>query len=52
MGTIFTKIIAGDIPSYKVAEDDKFLAFLDIQPIIKGQVLVIPKLEVDSIFDL
>src|SRR5690554_7148254 len=52
MGTIFTKIIAGDIPSYKVAEDDKFLAFLDIQPIIKGHVLVIPKLEVDYIFDL
>lgn len=52
MSTIFTKIINGEIPCFKVAENDKFLAFLDINPISKGHVLVIPKLEVDYIFDI
>lgn len=52
MASIFTKIINGDIPSYKVAENDQYLAFLDIQPLVKGHVLVIPKKEVDYIFDL
>ena len=50
--TIFSKIIAGEIPSYKVAEDDKFYAFLDINPITWGHTLVVPKVEVDYIFDL
>lgn len=52
METIFSKIIKGDIPSYKVAEDDNYYAFLDIHPLAKGHTLVIPKLEVDNIFDL
>ena len=52
MATIFTKIINGDIPSYKVAEDEKFFAFLDINPNAKGHTLVVPKKEVDKIFDL
>lgn len=52
MATIFKKIIDGEIPCYKVAENDRFLAFLDIQPLVKGHVLVIPKLEIDYIFDL
>ena len=52
MSTIFTKIINGEIPCFKVAENDKFLAFLDINPISNGHVLVIPKLEVDYIFDI
>ncbi|RYM35058.1 HIT family protein [Brumimicrobium glaciale] len=52
MSSIFTKIISGEIPSYKVAENDKFLAFLDIQPIVKGHVLVIPKKPIDYIFDI
>lgn len=52
MPTIFTKIINGEIPSYKIAEDDRFLAFLDINPLAKGHTLVIPKMEVDYIFDL
>lgn len=52
MATIFTKIINGEIPSYKIAENDKFYAFLDILPIAKGHVLVIPKVEVDKIFDV
>ena len=52
MSTLFTKIVKGEIPSYKVAEDDRFLAFLDITPIRKGHVLVIPKNETDYIFDL
>jgi histidine triad (HIT) family protein len=52
METIFSKIVRGEIPCYKVAEDENFLAFLDIQPIKKGHVLVIPKLEVDYIFDM
>ena len=52
MPTIFTKIINGEIPSYKVAENDKFLAFLDISPNAKGHTLCIPKKEVNKIFDL
>ncbi len=52
MATIFSKIIAGEIPSYKVAENDKFYAFLDINPLVKGHTLVVPKKEVDYIFDL
>ena len=52
MATLFTKIVNGEIPCYKVAESDDFLAFLDIQPLAKGHVLVIPKIEVDYIFDL
>jgi len=52
MASIFTKIIAGEIPSYKIAEDDRFFAFLDIRPMAKGHTLVIPKKEVDYIFDL
>lgn len=50
--TIFSKIIAGDIPSYKVAEDDKFYAFLDINPVAWGHTLVVPKQETDYLFDL
>lgn len=50
--TVFEKIVAGDIPCYKVAETDKFLAFLDVSPIKEGHVLVIPKVAVDYIFDL
>jgi histidine triad (HIT) family protein len=50
--TIFSKIIAGEIPSYKIAENDKFFAFLDIFPVQKGHVLVVPKIEVDKIFDV
>jgi histidine triad (HIT) family protein len=50
--TIFSKIIAGEIPSYKIAESEKFFAFLDIFPIQKGHTLVIPKIEVDKIFDV
>ena len=52
MSSIFSKIIAGEIPSYKVAEDENYLAFLDIFPLKKGHTLVIPKKEVDYIFDL
>ena len=52
MASIFTKIIKGEIPSYKVAEDDDFYAFLDINPLSKGHTLVVPKLETDYIFDL
>lgn len=52
MATIFSKIIAGEIPCYKVAEDDRFFAFLDINPLVKGHTLVVPKQEVDYIFDL
>lgn len=52
MATIFTKIINGDIPSYKVAETDKFLAFLDISPNTRGHTLCIPKEEVDKVWDL
>lgn len=50
--TIFSKIIRGEIPSYKIAENDKFYAFLDIFPLAAGHVLVVPKLEVDKIFDV
>lgn len=50
--TIFSRIIAGEIPSYKVAEDDKFYAFLDINPIAKGHTLVVPKQETDYLFDI
>lgn len=50
--TIFSKIIAGEIPCYKVAENEKFFAFLDIAPMAKGHVLVVPKIEVDKLFDL
>lgn len=50
--SIFSKIIAGEIHSYKIAENDQFYAFLDIAPLIKGHVLVIPKVEIDKIFDL
>ncbi len=52
MATIFSKIAAGEIPSYKIAEDDSYFAFLDINPMAKGHVLVIPKQEIDYIFDL
>lgn len=50
--TIFSKIIAGEIPSYKIAEDEQFFAFLDIHPLVEGHVLVIPKIEVDKFFDV
>jgi len=50
--TIFSKIIAGEIPSYKIAENDKFFAFLDIFPLREGHALVVPKLEVDNFFDV
>ena len=50
--TIFSKIINGEIPSYRIAEDDMFYAFLDIFPLVEGHVLVVPKLEVDKFFDL
>lgn len=52
MASIFTKIIQGDIPCFKVAEDDNYFAFLDINPLAKGHTLVIPKQEVDYLFDL
>jgi histidine triad (HIT) family protein len=50
--TIFSKIIRGDIPSYKIKEDDKFFAFLDIMPLREGHVLVVPKVERDKFFDM
>ncbi len=52
MASIFTKIVNGEIPSYKIAEDENFYAFLDIFPLAKGHTLVVPKKEVDYIFDL
>ncbi len=52
MPSIFSKIVSGEIPAYKVAETDDFLAFLDVNPLVRGHVLVIPKAEVDYIFDL
>lgn len=52
MASIFTKIISGDIPSYKIAENDNFYAFLDIAPLVPGHTLVIPKTETDRAFDL
>jgi histidine triad (HIT) family protein len=52
MSSVFTKIVSGEIKSYKIAEDDNYLAFLDVFPLAKGHVLVIPKKEVDYIFDV
>ncbi len=52
MSTIFTKIINGEIPSYKIAENESFIAFLDAMPLVKGHTLVVPKKETDLIFDL
>ena len=52
MASIFSKIIAGDIPCHKVAENDKCIAFMDIMPLAKGHVLIVPKIEVDRYFDL
>ena len=52
MASVFSKIIRGEIPSYKVAEDDKYYAFLDIAPLQKGHTLVVPKREEDYLFDL
>ena len=52
MSSVFSKIVEGEIPSYKIAEDDNYFAFLDINPLSKGHALVIPKKEVDYIFDL
>ncbi len=52
MATLFTKIVKGEIPSYTIAEDEKYLAFLDAMPLVKGHCLVIPKQEIDFIFDL
>ena len=52
MASIFTKIINGEIPSFKIAEDDKFLAFLDVNPNAKGHTLCIPKQEINKIFDM
>jgi histidine triad (HIT) family protein len=50
--TIFSKIIAGEIPCYRIAEDEKFFSFLDINPLVEGHTLVIPKSEVDNFFDM
>ena len=52
MASIFSRIIAGEIPCYKIAENDKFFAFLDINPMVKGHTLIVPKQETDYIFDL
>ncbi|MBF6628031.1 MAG: HIT family protein [Proteiniphilum sp.] len=52
MATIFSRIITGEIPSYKIAEEDRFFAFLDINPMAKGHTLVVPKQETDYLFDL
>ena len=52
MATLFTRIVQGEVPAHKVAENDEFLAFLDVMPLRRGHVLVIPKVEVDYIFDL
>ena len=52
MASIFSRIIAGEIPSYKIAEDENYYAFLDINPLTKGHTLVVPKKEIDYIFDL
>ncbi len=52
MGSVFTKIIAGELPCHKLAEDEKYLAFMEIKPLAPGHVLVIPKAEVDYVFDL
>lgn len=50
--TIFSKIVAGEIPSYKIAENEKFFSFLDINPLVEGHTLVIPKIEIDNFFDM
>jgi len=52
MSSVFTKIVRGEIPSYKIYEDDRYYAFLDINPLAKGHTLVIPKVEIDYLFDL
>jgi histidine triad (HIT) family protein len=52
MSSLFSKIVSGEIPCYKIAENDKFLAFLDINPLVKGHTLIIPKKEIDYIFDI
>lgn len=52
MASIFSKIIAGEIPSYKIAEDERFYAFLDVFPLVPGHTLVVPKVEVDKIYEL
>ncbi|MFM1932079.1 MAG: purine nucleoside phosphoramidase [Bacteroidota bacterium] len=52
MASIFSRIIAGEIPCHKIAENDKFIAFLDVNPLAEGHTLVVPKIEVDYIFDL
>lgn len=52
MATIFSKIVNGEIPSFKIAEDERFFAFLDINPLAKGHTLVVPKKEIDYLFDL
>ncbi|MFZ4613518.1 MAG: HIT family protein [Bacteroidia bacterium] len=52
MGTIFSRIVSGEIPCYKITENDKFFAFLDVFPLVNGHVLVVPKLETDYIFDI
>lgn len=52
MASIFSKIVSGEIPAYKILEDDQFLAFLDVFPLVTGHTLVIPKVEIDYIFDL
>ena len=52
MATIFSRIIAGEIPSYKIAEEERYYAFLDINPLTKGHTLVVPKQEIDYLFDL
>jgi histidine triad (HIT) family protein len=52
MSSIFTKIVSGEIPSYKIAETNDYLAFLDVNPLAEGHVLIIPKKEIDNIFDL
>ena len=50
--TIFSKIIRGEIPAYRITENEKFLAFLDVFPLVKGHVLIVPKIEVDNLFNL
>ncbi|MEI6523145.1 MAG: HIT family protein [Bacteroidota bacterium] len=52
MGTIFSRIVSGEIPCYKITENDKFFAFLDVFPLVNGHVLVVPKVETDYIFDI
>lgn len=52
MAGIFSKIVSGEIPAYKIAESERFLAFLDVNPLVEGHVLVIPKTEIDYIFDI